>query len=39
VECGTIAVVLALTGLLTALTPPGTPVRPAAAIRQQQSSR
>jgi copper transport protein len=39
VECGTIAVVLALTGLLTALTPPGTPVRPAAAIRQQQARR
>jgi copper transport protein len=39
VECGTIAAVLALTGLLTALTPPATPVRPAAAIRQQQASR
>ncbi len=33
-ECGMIAAVLALTGLLTALTPPATPVRPAAAIRQ-----
>jgi copper transport protein len=35
VECGTIVAVLALTGLLTALTPPATPVRPAAAIQQQ----
>jgi copper transport protein len=39
VECGTIAAVLAVTGLLTALTPPATPVRPAAAIRQEPASR
>ena len=39
VECGTIAVVLAVTGLLTALTPPATPVRSAAAIRQHQVRR
>jgi copper transport protein len=38
-ECGTIAVVLAVTGLLTALTPPAAPVRSAAAIRQQQAGR
>jgi copper transport protein len=38
-ECATIAAVLAITGLLTALTPPATPVRPAAAIRQQQVTR
>jgi len=38
-ECGTIAVVLAVTGLLTALTPPAGPVRSAAAIRQQQAGR
>jgi copper transport protein len=35
VECAAIAAVLALTGLLTALTPPATPVRPAAAIRPE----
>jgi copper transport protein len=39
VECGTIAAVLAVTGLLTALTPPATPVRPAAAIRYQPARR
>jgi len=39
VECGTIAAVLALTGLLTALTPPAAPVRPAAAIRQEPAQR
>jgi copper transport protein len=39
VECGTIAAVLAVTGLLTALTPPATPVRSAAAVRQQPVSR
>ncbi len=39
VECGTIAAVLAVTGLLTALTPPAAPVRPAAAIRQQALRR
>jgi copper transport protein len=39
VECGTIAAVLALTGLLTALTPPATPVRPAAVIREQHANR
>lgn len=39
VECGTIAAVLALTGLLTALTPPAAPVRHAAAIRQQPAGR
>jgi len=39
VECGTIAAVLALTGLLTALTPPATPARPAAAIRQEPAGR
>jgi copper transport protein len=38
-ECGMIAAVLAVTGLLTALTPPATPVKPAAAIRQQQAGR
>jgi copper transport protein len=32
-ECGMIAGVLAVVGLLTALTPPATPVRPAAAVR------
>jgi copper transport protein len=35
VECGLIAAVLAVTGLLTALTPPAAPIRPAAAIRQE----
>jgi copper transport protein len=39
VECGLIAAVLAVTGLLTALTPPATPVRPAAAIRHEPASR
>jgi copper transport protein len=39
VECGTIAAVLAITGLLTALTPPATPVRPPAAIRQEPARR
>jgi copper transport protein len=39
VECAAIATVLALTGLLTALTPPATPVRPAAAIRQEPAQR
>lgn len=34
VECGMIAAVLAVTGLLTALTPPAAPVKHAAAIRQ-----
>ena len=38
-ECGMIAVVLAVTGLLTALTPPATPVKPAAAIRQEPARR
>jgi copper transport protein len=38
VECGLIAVVLAVTGLLTALTPPATPIRPAVAIRQAPAS-
>jgi copper transport protein len=38
-ECGTIAAVLAVTGLLTALTPPATPVRSAAAIRQEPARR
>jgi hypothetical protein len=35
-ECGMIAAVLAVVGLLTALTPPATPVRPAAAVRLHQ---
>jgi copper transport protein len=39
VECAAIAAVLALTGLLTALTPPATPVRPASAIRQEPAQR
>jgi copper transport protein len=39
VECGLIAAVLAVTGLLTALTPPATPVRSAAAIRQEPVRR
>jgi copper transport protein len=39
VECGMIAAVLAVAGLLTALTPPATPVRPAAAIRLHQLTR
>ncbi len=33
-ECVTLGVVLAVTALLTALTPPATPIRPAAAVRQ-----
>jgi copper transport protein len=35
-ECGMIAGVLAVAGLLTALTPPATPVKPAAAVRLHQ---
>ncbi len=38
-ECATIAAVLAVTGLLTALTPPAAPVTHAAAIRQQRIRR
>jgi len=38
-ECGTLAVVLALTALLTALTPPAHPIRPAAAVRQHLAGR
>ncbi len=34
IECGTIAAILAVTGLLTALTPPAKPIRHAAAIEQ-----
>jgi copper transport protein len=38
-ECGMIAAVLAVVGLLTALTPPATPVRSAAAVHLHQLSR
>jgi copper transport protein len=38
-ECGMIAAVLAVAGLLTALTPPATPVRPAAVVRLHPLSR
>jgi len=38
-ECGTLAVVLAVTALLTALTPPAHPVRPAAAVQQHLAGR
>jgi len=34
IECATIAAILAVTGLLTALTPPAKPIRPAASIQQ-----
>jgi putative copper export protein len=39
IECATIAAILAVTGLLTALTPPAKPVRPAAAIQERPGRR
>ena len=38
-EIAALAAVLAATGLLTVLTPPGTPIRPAAAVQQHLSGR
>jgi copper transport protein len=38
-ECAMLAAVLAVTGLLTALTPPATPVRSATAVGQQPGRR
>jgi copper transport protein len=38
-ECATLAVVLAVTALLTALTPPATPIRPAVAAHQALARR
>lgn len=38
-ECGTLAAVLAVTALLTALTPPATPVRGVAVVRQHPAGR
>ena len=38
-ECGMLAAVLAVTALLTALTPPATPVRGVAAVRQHSPGR
>jgi copper transport protein len=38
-ECATLAAVLAVTALLTALTPPATPVRGIAAVRQHPAGR
>ncbi len=39
IECGTIAAILAVTALLTALTPPAAPIRHAAAAIQQPARR
>jgi putative copper export protein len=36
-ECATLGAVLAVAGLLTALTPPATPIRPAAAVHRAVS--
>jgi len=38
-ECATLATVLAVTALLTALTPPATPIRPASAAAHQALAR
>jgi len=37
-ECATLAMVLAVTGLLTALTPPAAPIKIGAAVRQRPSA-
>jgi copper transport protein len=38
-ECAALAAVLAVAALLTALTPPATPIRPAAAVQQHLAGR